>query len=308
MKRVFIVACIVTIVGICVLLIGYGWLCRLDQTKIEGGIPNREIAFTFMDHETLGFIHPDGSGLITTTTQMHYRPIGFNLSIIFDDQITWSYDGAYLVTRYIPGMNPNYGFPLLISPQGKLILCPRNEEIGGQGRVWLTKDQKIIAQNSPRTWADRIVQISKKDCSIEKVLYEGTVSIHDLAVSVDGKLAIQEQSLGSEMEIVVLNAQGKLQLSLPMGYAPSWSPDGQWLVYVILNKGLYIVSADGGKSRQLSNYPYINFPIWSPDGEWVIYSSTTGIEGSLLKINVTTGEELLLYQSTGPYYFPSAWK
>ena len=64
--------------------------------------------------------------------------------------------------------------------------------------------------------------------------------------------------------------------------APLWSPDGQWLAFVVEAEmvdeaGLWVFRADGQ-----SEYPLATgdvgtnpTPVWSPDGRWLAYSSTS---------------------------------
>jgi len=65
---------------------------------------------------------------------------------------------------------------------------------------------------------------------------------------------------------------------------PALSPDGQWIVCsvglpdLVANKvgyDLYLISADGKISRQLTSDPANEqSPAWSPDGKWIAYVST----------------------------------
>lgn len=63
--------------------------------------------------------------------------------------------------------------------------------------------------------------------------------------------------------------------------APTWSPDGGWLVYTSSEKNavgrlendLWVVSADGSNKYQLTAFPAGStiFPLWSPNGEVISF-------------------------------------
>lgn len=59
--------------------------------------------------------------------------------------------------------------------------------------------------------------------------------------------------------------------------SPSWSPDGKWLAVDSRKTGnpeLYIISAEGGVMRRLTDHPADDvIPSWSKDGEWIYFSS-----------------------------------
>jgi Tol biopolymer transport system component len=67
----------------------------------------------------------------------------------------------------------------------------------------------------------------------------------------------------------------------PENYAPSWSPDGQWLAYQSrlgsVQSEIWIVDRNGRNARRLTNTPsgaWSRAPSWSPDGQWLAYVSS----------------------------------
>jgi len=109
-------------------------------------------------------------------------------------------------------------------------------------------------------------------------------------LSADPKLIIN----GYNIEIFVMNADGSGQINLSNhpgwdGY-PSWSPDGDQLVFqtdrdvlngvvmgvvpVDLGQEIYLIDADGTNPIQLTNSPENDvYPSWSPDGSKIVFQS-----------------------------------
>src|SRR5688500_9895307 len=58
---------------------------------------------------------------------------------------------------------------------------------------------------------------------------------------------------------------------------PSWSPDGQWLVFESRRHGdaeLYVIASDGTSERRLTRSAGEDtHPSWSPDGETIVFDS-----------------------------------
>ena len=96
-------------------------------------------------------------------------------------------------------------------------------------------------------------------------------------------------------EVWVMDSNGSAQERLtftpfnPAGFnwslLPSWSPDGQRIVYASTEGGgsqIWIMDADGGAKIQMTNgngpdFPHSNAPVWSRDGALIAFWS--GFEG-----------------------------
>ena len=98
---------------------------------------------------------------------------------------------------------------------------------------------------------------------------------------------------------------------------PSWSPDGQQIVFTRDNDAsihLWLVDAEGKNTRQLTRVGDINVnPAWSPANNNIAYASLSkGQTFNLRSITPTTGESRVLvknpYQNFEPSWSPNGSK
>jgi Tol biopolymer transport system component len=84
----------------------------------------------------------------------------------------------------------------------------------------------------------------------------------------------------------------------------SWSPDGRFLVFDVVDgknvNDLYVVSADGGPLRRLTNNHEreVN-PEWSRDGRWIYYASDASGRLEIWKIPAAGGMPVQLTMDGG---------
>ncbi|MEC1662852.1 S9 family peptidase [Bacillus halotolerans] len=122
------------------------------------------------------------------------------------------------------------------------------------------------------------------------------VSVTDPQYAPDGKRAAYVKSQANkEKESYTSNIwvyDAGSGASIPWTYGekrstdPRWSPDGRQIAFVSDRDGevsqLYIMSAEGGEAKKLTNIPYgVSQPVWSPHGESVLVTVSLGDEESV---------------------------
>ncbi len=95
----------------------------------------------------------------------------------------------------------------------------------------------------------------------------------------------------------ISDLNGNSLIELGYANAPKWSPDGNWVVYMvdeddgyrITASDIYAVSSDGKVKEQLTNTPEIieMHPSWSPDMDKIVYDT---INGNIMLIEVKIEE------------------
>jgi hypothetical protein len=263
-------------------------------------IPPNEIVFELRTGNTeevsIGFIHPDGSGLVVRQTKI---PVGFLFdgnplkvySNFIDEVFTWSADGKYLGIKLGKDFR-SQGVPILISPNGQFISCPHTPVTNL--RFWTINDETILETTKYGLEPYKVILFDLAKCQQKQVLYESDDAITDAVLSSQGWLAMafwnpnRIEIYSPDRKKYVINDTGNL----------AWSKDGEWLAYTGLNENeptsLYIAKKDGSDIQKLVPCDY--YPSWSPDGKWIVY----GLSGSIYKINVETKETYKIADGLNP--------
>ncbi|MBM3969207.1 MAG: hypothetical protein FJ302_05015 [Planctomycetes bacterium] len=120
-----------------------------------------------------------------------------------------------------------------------------------------------------------------------------------------------------------------VQTGLPFNFAPTWSPDGKWVLFVSgehYNCHPHIVRADGAGLKKLADragyrgvtefLDVFDFhggssdtPVWSADGAAVFYTAKVGNSVELFRVTLTGTSEQLTHSAEGTLHYhpkPSA--
>jgi Tol biopolymer transport system component len=90
---------------------------------------------------------------------------------------------------------------------------------------------------------------------------------------------------------------------------PRWSPDSRWLALDSRAEGqseIYVVAADGGKPRRITDGPRGDLiPSWSHDGLWIYFASDRSGQYQTWKVSKDGGEPVQVTRSGGYAAFES---
>lgn len=92
------------------------------------------------------------------------------------------------------------------------------------------------------------------------------------------------------------------ELPVPRGQKShlSWSPDGEWLVFVLLDRAngynLYLIRPNGRDLTRITQEARQNFyPVWSPDSQWLAFVSSNsdfGFQVHKIRLDGTDRQQL----------------
>ncbi len=152
---------------------------------------------------------------------------------------------------------------------------------------------------------------------------EGGGFAYGYSASPDGKFI----SYHENYQVYIADAGGSnkrhIETGNPFNFAPRWSPDGQWLMFVSGIHGRsdpYVVRRDGtglSKVADLGGYQgWILFldvpdfhegssdvPVWSADGKSVFYTGKVGLNIELFEVTLDGRSEQLTHSAEGTLHY-----
>ena len=218
--------------------------------------------------------------------------------------IAWSHDGARIASK-ISHFNKMHRSHTLVSfnvADGSMepLASPRSR-MGGipvwtddDAHIYLTFAEKFESFNTSdqnlafRTpllhyikegrFQNRIA--GQTSPAIETTQFSGQDHVYSYAISPDGSHVVYSTA-GQNLWLAKVN--GDNLLSLGRGSAPSWSPDGEWITFMltfddghsITASDIYTINIDGNSRTNVSNTSDLHEmnPQWSPDGAWIVYET-----------------------------------
>jgi len=156
-----------------------------------------------------------------------------------------------------------------------------------------------------------------------RVSGEGSGFSYGFSASPDGKRIAYHE----EYQIVVSNADGtekrKIETGRPFNFGPTWSPDGEWLLFVSGERGRsdpWVARKDGSGLRKLADLHgyqgWILFldvtdfhegssdlPVWSPDGKSIFYSAKEGPNVELFQVDLEGKATQLTRSAPGSLHY-----
>jgi hypothetical protein len=299
--------------------------------QLVDALPDTDIVFQSMYDgskvNTLGFVDADGSSL-TYVRIRGFRggTLGFPV---------WTAKGDYLVFRALPWVG-YAGDLYAIGPDRRLQSYPTEELAFGYDGAAITEDGRrfVIHEARGPDGLEHLYLVATESGEIEETLVTepkrrasvevGTSALHRASLVYAHNELVNDETRGS---LIVLDLDTGEETSLVTAESirkPAVSPDGRLVAYTAAD-GIYVVNVADRRSRRIVStavrrvrHDLSTWDLappaasWSPDSRWLVYHRCTLpadefcgslTDYSIFKVNIETGEEILLVeQGLYPYW------
>jgi Tol biopolymer transport system component len=98
--------------------------------------------------------------------------------------------------------------------------------------------------------------------------------------------------------------EARLQLTFDGGAYPRWSPDGRFVAYGVAGGGVWLVPAEGGQPRRITDFG--DWPMWSQDSQTIYFKENPPFKrAGIWSISLSGGEARLLVRFDDPTRAPA---
>jgi len=286
----------------------------------------------------LGFINPDGSGLL-------YLPKDSQRTFAYPFYPIWTDDGKEIMFRDAHQLNlmtvSSNGYeqdfdlhlfeiPSLIQDDTQTAVFASRDDHDNdylyQGDLKNGKQLQIYLKAASYPTSPVRLSLGTRAINHDQLVYQRQWYTENSIHKIANEIAIYDLLTG-ETKILIHQEGEDVDVTLK---APSFSPNGQWIAYTAAD-GIYIISSEGSSPRHIVEIPvadreipgygkvtwyamseYPPIPSWSPDSKWIVYHRCMlplsefcerGADFNIYKVNIDTGEEVLLVEDgLNPYW------
>lgn len=272
------------------------------------------------DGRTLAFIRafsPTRSGLFVVDVSENLSPIGQPRQITSGNEVVtnpvWTPDGQSIIfssdrgSPYSPTL-----WKISVSRVAAFARPPRPERLSSIGELaddaTVSRDGRRLAYTHAaedlNIWELRLPENAGGAPSAASLISSTRIELTP-DFSPDGKKVAFQSNRSGDYAIWISERDGSNPVQLTsFGHDPHWSPDGKQILFTARHENksasaLYIVSAQGGKPRQLPQCSNCANPRWSRDGKWIYYSWLHAGARQLWKAPVEGGNAIQVSHTGG---------
>jgi Tol biopolymer transport system component/DNA-binding winged helix-turn-helix (wHTH) protein len=266
------------------------------------------------DGKMLAFMRSSSSA----TTDLYLLPLtggGQPQQLTFDTTsifgITWTADGREIIFSSRRGSSicnlwripATGGAPERLPTIGQNVVSPA---ISRQG------DRLVYTQALDETNIWRLPLDGTGKGGVATSIISSTLADNGPDYSPDGQKIVFASNRSGDFGLWVCDRNGANPMPLIesgpyLTGTPRWSPDGRWIAFDSRsstdpkgNADIYVISAEGGQPRRLTEEPFEDVtPSWSRDSKWIYFGSTRSGSMQIWKVPVEGGQAVQVTRNGG---------